>query len=56
MPPATLDQLIEKNLMRSIPLDPVTNEQPKYFAEDAQNGCKVESTLSDGSIISGYCK
>lgn len=54
--PKSLDDLVTEKLIQSIRLDKVTNLPPQYFAEDPEHGCRVELTLSDGSVAKGYCK
>ena len=54
--PDKLEDLVSDGFMASIPVDPLTNKQPAYYRFDASNGCRVESQLSDGSFIQGYCK
>lgn len=56
MPPETLENLVRDGYIKSIKLDKVTNQAPKYYPNDPQYACRVESTLSDGSTIYGYCK
>lgn len=54
--PKSLDDLVTEKLIKSINLDKVTNQPPQYFPTDTLRGCRVELTLSDGSVAKGYCK
>jgi len=54
--PETLETLVSAGEIKSVKLDKITNQPPTYYPDDPQHGCRVESTLSDGTIIYGYCK
>lgn len=54
--PASLDVLVTEKFIKSVKLDPVTNNPPKYSSKEDIDGCKAELILSDGSAISALCK
>ena len=54
--PETLEDLISAGYIKSVKVDKVTNQPPKYYPKDSEHGCRVELILSDGSSIYGYCK
>jgi len=54
--PQTLEDLVSSGYIKSVKLDKVTNQPPKYYPNDLEHGCRVELVLSDESPIFGYCK
>ena len=47
--------MMKERYILEIETDPITKQPPTYTIGN-QRGCKVELTLSDGSVVNGYCK
>lgn len=53
--PVSLESLVTEKMMKSIPTDPLTNQEPEYLSDYPDRGCKAWYVLSDGAEVAAYC-
>lgn len=54
--PSTLNDLVQAGLVRSVPLDPLTKQEPTYLSSDPDHGCIAKMSLCSGGEAVAYCK
>jgi hypothetical protein len=54
--PNSLQELVSNNLIKEVPIDPLTKQPYQYQAIDNKTDCSLEATLSTGEVYKSSCQ